>query len=348
MISWAKHKYSFLIPNVLSIARGLIGLSLPFLILRPDPSAHLWAFVLFMVGAITDYFDGWIAREYKLESAFGRWVDPFNDKILILAPMASFAALNFYSIWWVVLIFIREILVTFCRTGWLLEGKSLGAEMMGKWKFGFQTVTVWIAFAYLLLKPYSSLDVVTGLLYYILPVLLISTVTLTLVSGGMFLWNQRVHFGSEAFNKFVLAVGVGLFPKAPGTWGSALGVLLVFLTRWNGWLYGTTFVFLVVWGALAYERIKDPDPDPQYIVIDEVCGIFVTFMMIPMNWVTAILGFFLFRIFDVFKPFPVRSLERIPRYWGIMADDLGAGLYAWISLIFILKSSAVLANLLGR
>ena len=337
MTSWAKYKYTPLNPNVLSVVRGLIGLSLPFLILRTSPPAHLWAFVLFMVGAITDYFDGWIARQYQLESAFGRWVDPFNDKILILAPMAAFASLKFYSIWWVVPIFIREILVTFCRTGWLLEGKSLGAEMMGKWKFGLQTVTVWIAFAYLLLDPYPSLDGVTDALRYLLPGLLILTVALTLISGVMFLWNQRAHFGSEAFNKFVLAVGVGLFPKAPGTWGSLLGVFLVFLTRWSPGLYGAVFVFLIVWGALAYTKIKDPDPDPQYIVIDEVCGIFVTFMMIPMTWATAILGFVLFRIFDVFKPFPVRSLERIPRYWGIMADDLGAGLYAWIILFVFFK-----------
>ena len=337
MTLWDKYKYSVLNPNVLSIARGFIGLSLPFLILRPSPSAHLWAFILFMVGAITDYFDGWIARQYKLESAFGRWIDPFNDKILILAPMATFATLHFYSIWWVVPIFIREILVTFCRTGWLLEGKSLGAEMMGKLKFGFQTVTVWIAFVYLLLNPYPSLDAVTGILHFLLPILLITTVALTLISGGMFLWNQRAHFGSEAFNKFVLAVGVGLFPIAPGTWGSLLGVFLVFLTRWSGGLYGAVFVFLVVWGALAYERITDPDPDPQYIVVDEVCGIFITFMLIPLTWYSAILGFVLFRAFDVFKPFPVRSLERIPRYWGIMADDLGAGLYAWIILFAIFK-----------
>lgn len=332
MTFWAKYKHWLLNPNVISIARGLIGLSLPFLILKPGFSAHLWAFSLFMFGAITDYFDGWIAREFKMESALGRWIDPFNDKILILAPMAAFAWLHFYSIWWVVPIFAREILVTFCRTGWLLGGKSLGAEMMGKLKFGFQAVTVGIAFVYLLLNPFPAWDVVTGILYYVLPAMLITTVVLTLLSGAMFLWNQRAHFESEAFNRFVLAVGVGLFPKAPGTWGSLLGVLLVFLTQWNAVLYGTVFVFLLVWGTRAYQKITDPDPDPQYVVIDEVCGIFVTFMFIPLTWVTALLGFLLFRLFDVFKPFPVRSLERIPRFGGIMADDLGAGLYAWIIL----------------
>ena len=337
MTLWAKYKYLILNPNALSIARGLIGLSLPFLILRPGPTAHFWACALFMIGAITDFFDGWIARQYKLESALGRWIDPFNDKVLILAPMASFAVLHFYSIWWVVPIFFREILVTFCRTGWLLEGKSLGAEMLGKLKFVFQTVTIGIAFAFLLLNPFPALAALTGVLYYALPLLLIVTVALTLISGSLFLWNQRAHFGSEPFNRFVLAVGVGLFPKAPGTWGSMMGVLLVFLTRWNGWLYGMIFAALILWGALAFEKITDTDPDPQYIVIDEVCGIFVTFMLIPMTWMTAILGFALFRFFDVFKPFPIRSLERIPRYWGIMADDFGAGLYAWIIMFLLYR-----------
>lgn len=337
MTSLERSKNPLVHPNVLSIVRGLIGLSLPFLILRPGVGGHWLALVLFIVGAITDYYDGWIARQYKMESAFGRWIDPFSDKILILGPMAAFAALNFYSIWWVVPIFAREILVTFCRTGWLLEGKSLGAEMMGKMKFGFQTAMVSVAYVYLILAPYPFWDVLTGILFYLLPVLLILTVVLTLLSGVMFLWNQRSHFGSEAFNKFVLAVGVGLFPRAPGTWGSLLGLLLVFLTRWSDGLYGTVFIFLIVWGAWAYKKIKDPDPDPQYIVIDEVCGIFVTFMMIPLTWVTAILGFLLFRAFDVFKPFPVRSLERIPRYWGIMADDLGAGLYSWIILFVLFR-----------
>lgn len=332
-----RYKFWLINPNFISVLRGLIGLSLPFLILRPDFYSHLWAIGLFIFAAITDFFDGWIAREFKMESPLGRWIDPFNDKILILAPMATFAALGFYSIWWVVPIFVREILVTFCRTGWLLGGKSLGAEMMGKLKFGFQAVTVGLAFVYLVLNPFPAWDVVTGILYYILPVLLIIAVVLTIASGAMFLWNQRVHFLSEEFNKFVLATGVGLLPKAPGTWGSLMGLLLVFLTQWCLPLYFSVFAFILMWGILSYRKISDPDPDPQYIVMDEVCGMFFTFMIIPFNWVTAILGFALFRLFDVLKPFPIKYLEKIPRFGGILADDLAAGFYAWIILFIFFK-----------
>jgi CDP-diacylglycerol--glycerol-3-phosphate 3-phosphatidyltransferase len=339
MTLWEKYKFSIFHPNVLTISRGVIGLSLPFLILQPNPWGHLFGLFLFIMGGVTDYWDGRIARKYNLESSLGRYIDPFSDKILILGPLAAFVTLKFYSVWWIVPIFIREIVVTFCRTGWVMEGKSMGAEKMGKRKFGLQVALVSVSFCYLLLKPfpYFILKWAAGFFYYTLPVLLLIVIYLTLMSGGSFLWNQRALFMSEAFNKYVLAVGVGFLPKAPGTWGSVIGLLLVLLTRWNGILYGLTFIGLIVWGALAYERIKDPDPDPQYIVIDEVCGIFVTFMLIPMTWFSAILGFVLFRVLDIFKPFPLRSLERIPRYWGIMADDLGAGFYAWIILFLIFK-----------
>lgn len=335
MILLGKYKHFFLSPNALSALRGVIGIGLPFLILRPEPLCHILAFGLFMIGAITDYLDGWMARQYKMESAFGRWVDPFVDKILILAPLAAFAKLHFYSFWWIVPVIAREIIVTFCRTGWLFEGKSIGAEMFGKLKFVFQTITVWVAFAYFILKPYRSLVGLNEFLFQLLPVLLVVSVVLTIISGVFFMLNQRAHFTSEKFAQFTLALGVGLSKRAPGTWGSLLGVLLAFLTRWNFWLYGLTFAFLVIAGARAYRLLKDLDPDPQYIVIDEACGIFVTFMLIPMTWVSVLFGFILFRLFDVWKPFPMRALERIPGYWGIMADDFGAGFYAWILLFLI-------------
>ena len=315
----------------------LIGISLPFFILCPSQTAHIWAFILFLVGALTDYWDGWLARQYNLESAFGRWVDPFVDKILILAPLAAFAKLQMFSIWWVVPLFIREIIVTFCRTGWLLEGESIGAEKLGKLKFVFQMVMVLVSFAYFVFRPYAAWNFTTNTFRLLLPYLLIVTVALTILSGFFFLMNQRAHFFSSGFARFTLAVGVGLLPKAPGTWGSLLGLLLVFLTRWNIWLYGGTCLALFLIGAWIYPLLKDPDPDPQYVVIDEVCGIFVTFMAIPLTWTAALLGFVLFRFFDVLKPFPVRLLERIPRYGGIMADDVGAGLYAWLILFLVFK-----------
>ena len=68
--------------------------------------------------------------------------------------------------------------------------------------------------------------------------------------------------------------------------------------------------------------------DPQFVVIDEVAGQLVALIAVPLAWKTFLAGFILFRIFDMWKPFPIRRLERLPEGTGIVVDDLGAGVYA--------------------
>jgi phosphatidylglycerophosphatase A len=84
--------------------------------------------------------------------------------------------------------------------------------------------------------------------------------------------------------------------------------------------------------AARYAQVRDP----QWIVIDEVSGQLITyhlfFLVMPLYWKTYLLGFILFRAFDIWKPFPARQLERLPGGWGIMADDWMAGIYAAIVL----------------
>ena len=77
--------------------------------------------------------------------------------------------------------------------------------------------------------------------------------------------------------------------------------------------------------------------DVTVVVIDEVLGMFVTLFGQPLHPISLALGFLFFRIFDVTKPFPVRRLERLPGFWGILCDDLGAGVYAWLALRFALQ-----------
>jgi phosphatidylglycerophosphatase A len=196
------------------------------------------------------------------------------------------------------------------------------------------------------------------------------------------------------------AFGVGYMPKAPGTFGAAVGclvtlasvylwlpVLLVLTSRsisikWTAWLarwldrlptYGlgpdiwsgfvpSVAVLLVisvlgVWSASRVAKYAGVE-DPQYVVIDEVSGqqltlwlglmplylpsivvrnpdfVGRTFLFVNklLNWKYLLLGFILFRVFDIWKPFPIRRLEKLPGGWGIMADDWMAGIYAAIFL----------------
>ena len=151
---------------------------------------------------------------------------------------------------------------------------------------------------------------------------------------------------------FVVASGLGLgfIPIGPGTFGSLLGLLIaaliVFRFRfspdlmWQAILAAALITLVIgVWAASRVERFLEKK-DASLIVIDEVCGQILTFAgMAPLmgrvggawRWVMVI-GFLLFRVFDIFKPFPIRRLEGIRGGAGVMADDVGAGIYAAIVL----------------
>ena len=136
---------------------------------------------------------------------------------------------------------------------------------------------------------------------------------------------------------FVATVGYcGYFPFAPGTVGSAAGLVVYLLVWWTqstlveaGLIAG---VFAVgIWAATAAEHyFGGIDPGP--VVIDEVLGMLVTLAFIPAGWSAALAGFVLFRIFDVIKPWPANRLEQLHGGFGIMADDAMAGVYANIAL----------------
>lgn len=126
------------------------------------------------------------------------------------------------------------------------------------------------------------------------------------------------------------AAGVGYVPFAPGTFGSAVGVLLWAAIPQTGpaQLLALLLVSLLgVWAAGVTER-HSRKTDPGIVVIDEVLGMLVTLAFNPVGWAGAALGFFLFRAFDVLKPYPANRLERLHGGAGIMADDAMAGLYA--------------------
>jgi len=143
---------------------------------------------------------------------------------------------------------------------------------------------------------------------------------------------------SELFGTFFY---VGKFPRLPGTMGSAAAVLLVCLLRSLGASVITELyciVILLLAGVIcANQMIKASNhEDPQQFVLDEVLGIFVTFLMVPIDLMHAILGFALFRLFDIWKPFPIRRLEKLPGGWGVMMDDVVAGAFANVLLRLIL------------
>ncbi len=138
--------------------------------------------------------------------------------------------------------------------------------------------------------------------------------------------------------KFVSSMGfLGYLPIMPGTYASAvtagIGVLAVALCQ--SWLVLLPLALLTSAVAVVLARDAEKDfgaADPKQFVLDEAAGQFIAmFAMNPSRWLlTAVVAFFTFRVFDVLKPWPIRRLEKLPRGWGVVADDLLAGCCALV------------------
>lgn len=155
--------------------------------------------------------------------------------------------------------------------------------------------------------------------------------------------------------------GVGFLPLAPGTWGAAVGVG-IYLLLLKGSVALHTFAaqhassvpsleslhaalmlltisalsFAGVWAATRAEKVLGRK-DPGAVVVDEVAGQMMAFLFVPLNasaWI-IVAGFLAFRLFDIWKPYPIRRLEALEAGLGIMGDDLLAGAYAAVLLSFI-------------
>ena len=144
----------------------------------------------------------------------------------------------------------------------------------------------------------------------------------------------------------------GYIPWASGTFGSIVGLLLYYLIPGfaSPFVLGSAILIGLVLGAITSARVADVKgdelsksaqlakatfqpgdvhaPDPSIVVIDEIVGMWISVFLLPQTIVAMVAAFVIFRVLDIVKPFPARQLERLPNGWGIMLDDVVAGVYA--------------------
>ncbi|NOX38776.1 MAG: phosphatidylglycerophosphatase A [Calditrichaeota bacterium] len=139
---------------------------------------------------------------------------------------------------------------------------------------------------------------------------------------------------------FASGFGTGYAPIAPGTAGSLLAVLAAYFLIQDRWFILIAcilfFFFVGVYSATFVERELERH-DPSLVVIDEMVGMWISVLFLPLNgWIYA-LAFGAFRLFDVWKPFPVNKFQGLPDGWGVMMDDVVAGLYAMVLVHFLTR-----------
>ncbi len=187
------------LPNKLTISRIILTFVFMYFLFAKWAGAKGCAFLTFLAAALTDYYDGYLARTKNQITDFGRFMDPIADKILVLAAFLSFVQMSLIPAWTVVVIIAREVTVTGMRIFALGRGTVLQAEEAGKHKTVSQMATIFLILIFLVLKgaaQYLSfwnrtterlfLDIIFGLM--------LITVVLTLTSGISFFWRNRKMF----------------------------------------------------------------------------------------------------------------------------------------------------------
>ncbi len=141
--------------------------------------------------------------------------------------------------------------------------------------------------------------------------------------------------------------GAGFSPVAPGTAGSLVAIAALWFTpslsAMSLIFFIVIFYFVGVWASTICET--DWGHDPGRVVWDEVVGMMITVVALPKQWLIYLVAFAAFRFFDILKPFPINSSQRLPRGWGVMTDDVLAGIYA--NLVLQLLFRIIFTNAAG-
>ena len=156
------------------------------------------------------------------------------------------------------------------------------------------------------------------------------------------------HALREFLKKIATLFGVGFLPKGPGTWGTLVTLPVVMLLTWAGPLvYMLLTILLLPVGILAAQTYEDDvgGHDHKEIVIDEVLGFLIAMTWLPMTWQSLLAGFLLFRVLDIFKPFPISYLDKkVPGGLGVVIDDVVAGLVVNIVLQYVYQHTSWLGE----
>jgi len=142
------------------------------------------------------------------------------------------------------------------------------------------------------------------------------------------------------------ALGAGYSPIAPGTAGAIIGGVALYLfeafnlisTTQTPIIYISLIVLTTIVGIIVTDKLESEwGKDPSKVVIDEVLGLWITMLFVPFSWLHLLIGFALFRFFDIAKPLGIRKLEKLQGGVGVMADDILAGIYSNIILLISIQ-----------
>ena len=342
--------------NQISLSRIALSAVLVWCLLWQSFLGDVIAVAVFTLAALTDYWDGLVARRRGEMSSFGAFLDPLADKCLVLAALWSFVWLQLLPWWMAAVVTAREVVVTIARTA-AFSQRSVAALWSGKQKTVAQIITCGVCLVALMMHGLGrtagwrwdalvSPTVLDGLW-----VLSAWMMAVTVISGLHLFTQWQVAPVSASDGRamthptvFASTVGgLGFVPFAPGLAGSVAGWGVAYVLRSHPWWMADAFLvgcLVACWAIPRTERALHSHDSPQ-IVIDETLGVLVSLWWLPWRWPVALAGLMGFRVLDVLKPCGVRRLEQLPTPWGVLVDDLACGVIVNVVLQMLVRSGVL-------
>ncbi len=182
------------LPNILTISRIILAVVIVGLLMSNSLMGNIAATLFFAIAALTDFYDGYIAKKYGLVGDFGKIMDPIADKILMIAVFGVLAYLGMIAWWMVIVIAVREIAVTASRLAAMRQGQILPAETAGKIKTAFQMGSVFVILIFLMAEQSAGARnwfyVIENNWRTLIDVLMVINMVLTVGSGAAYFWKK--------------------------------------------------------------------------------------------------------------------------------------------------------------
>ncbi len=179
------------LPNILSIIRILLTPLFVYFLFKGG--VYLWwSMIVFTIAALTDAYDGYIARKYGAVTTWGTFLDPVADKVLVLSAFLVFAIYDLFPYWMFVVMLIRDVMVTASRIALMRTGYSIAPMQLGKLKTFIQLFSIYFVIIYLVLETYGHIalcDILATRIekFLLIPILMYGVIIITVLSGLSYL-----------------------------------------------------------------------------------------------------------------------------------------------------------------
>lgn len=354
-------------PNQLTSLRIILTPVFLYLFLSPDVILQQWSIIVFTLAALTDWYDGWLARKWGYVTVWGAFLDPLADKVLTSATLITYSYLGILEMWMVWIIVVRDIFITLLRSYGEYREKPIATPMLAKTKTFSQFVLIYYILILYVAKNTPLVSQTYGMTIEILLNhqlifwMMLAVTLLTLWTGIVHLYDNRLTimelfeflhiiktrkanstFVGEEPSFITKAIASGLFcgylSVASGTFGSILAVLLFCIPGFEKPLVFATIILASFIIGMKTSAIMEKryGHDPAEVTIDEMTGMWISLFLLPKTFPIIIVAFLMFRLLDIFKPFPAKTFDKMAGGLGIMLDDVVVGIYTNIFIRLIL------------